>query len=367
MNGTDNNHLSPDRLEDAVRGRLSAAEMAAVRSHCATCDVCQKAWDEELRIAQGTREWARGAMKQRLAGHIARASQRRIPWPRVMAAAALVLVIAGAGILYRWMETGRETVQTYSDNVQPLLESPAPEQRKPPASAAEKQDISGSVSADNRSEVQREGNVSAENRSEVLREGNVSADSQSKVLREKKESVAPSRSDRLSTTGSGSTQNQPFAAPPAAAPLADAEVSTGTGGSREALIVWGTIAQEVPAVGKAVEEDTRAVMKDKGVSETARARGKATRMAAVQQHTFVIGQIVRGGLGLVLTPGHSGTMPAKLFRSGDTVYVTLLLDSLLTTEEIRSAYVRECTADSFQVVLPGGTTIGIRSPSGLAR
>jgi hypothetical protein len=339
MNGTDNNHLSPDQLEESARGHLSPAAMAAVRSHCAACDICQKAHDEELRIAQGTRDWARRSMKQRLAGRIARVPQRRIPWPRVMAAAALVLVIAGAGILYRWMETGRETVQTFSDNVQPQLESPAPEQRKAPAAAPEKQDLSGNVQADNRSEV----------------------------LREKKESNAPFRADRLSTTGSASTQNQSFAAPPAAAPIADAEVSTRAEGSREALIVWGTVTQEVPAVSKTVEEDNKAVMKDKGVSETAPTLGKATRMAAVQQHTFIIGQTHRGGLGQALTPGQSGTMPARLFRSADTVYVTLLLDTLLTPAEIRSVYVRECTADSFQVILPGGTTIGVRSPSGLAR
>jgi hypothetical protein len=238
------------------------------------------------------------------------------------------------------MDTGRETVQTFSDNVQPQLESPAAEQRKALATAPEKQDLSGNIPAESRSED----------------------------LREKKERPAPSRTDQLSTTGSASTLEQSYAASPATAPLADAEGYMRAGEGQEALIVWGTITQEVPAVSKAVEADNKAVMKDKGVFAATGALGKATRRDAVQQqHTFIIGQTQRGGLGQALTPGHSGTMPARLFRSADTMYVTLLLDTLLTPAEIRSAYVRECTADSFQVILPGGTTIGVRSPFGLAR
>ncbi len=54
-------------------------------------------------------------MKKKLAGQIAVASQRHVPWPQVLGAAALLVVIIGVGVLFRWREPAQERDLTFSD------------------------------------------------------------------------------------------------------------------------------------------------------------------------------------------------------------------------------------------------------------
>jgi hypothetical protein len=339
MNGTQDNHLSTEKLEDAARGRLSPVDMESVRSHCATCKSCRKALDEELRIAQGTRAWARSAMKQRLAEQVAHIPQNRIPWPRVMAAAALILVVVGVGILYQWLQTGKEAVPVFTDNVQPQTESLARKDRQPSAPAPDEQELSGHLAAEPKADA----------------------------TRTRKESAAPPGSGRSSVLRPAQISEEPAAAPFAAVQQADAGDAIHAVGTSEGLILWGT-RLPAPLTEKKKVEETRAteVMQDKATYGNMVRSSKTAGGTGVRSHTFIIDQRVPLAF-LDQKYGHPGATAAKVMRSGDTLHVTLFLDSLLTPTGIRSAFAREIPPDSFEVILPDGTTFGYRTPSGLLR
>lgn len=339
MNGTENIHLSSDTIEDAVRGRLSPADQAAVKAHCAACKSCRRTYDEELRIAQGTRAWARAAMKQRLAGRVAHMPQRSIPWPRVLAIAALILVVVGVGILYQWLQIGKETVPVFTDNVQPQAEGLARKDRQTSAPAQVEQDLSGYVATEPEADVRRT----------------------------RKESAPAPGSDRSSLLKSTHIPEEPAAAPFAAVEKADAGDAMQAAGTSEDLILRGTTIQAPLAQKKKVEESRVAeTLQDKGAGEITVEHAKATNAAAARTHTFIIGQRARVTLWRDQKDARAGATPAGVERSGDTVFVTLHLDTLLTPAGLRSAFVREFPPDSFQVVLPGGP-IGFRAPPGFLR
>ena len=117
MNGAENNHLLPETIEDAVLGRLTPEERSRVESHVLDCAMCREAMEQERLIAAGTKAWGRAAMKQKLAGRIAAASQQRTPWPHILSAAALLIVIIGIGVLFRWRSPDREPGVSFSDSV----------------------------------------------------------------------------------------------------------------------------------------------------------------------------------------------------------------------------------------------------------
>ena len=141
-----------------------------------------------------------------------------------------------------------------------------------------------------------------------------------------------------------------------------------TAGRSEELTLWGTPVRTSPAEKKKTEETHEVgMMRDKAMPDTMGAYGASATMSAVRSHTFIIEQRGRETELRGQRSRQPGATAVGLVRSGDTVYVTLLLDPLLTAAEMRSVFVRECPPDSFQIVLPDGTSIGYRTPSGYLR
>lgn len=336
MNGTDTTHLSPETIEDAALGRLPAGEREAVRTHLAGCGLCRKAYEEERVIAAGTRAWGRATMKQRLAGKITEASQRRIPWPHVLGAAALVVVVVGVGIIFRWRDPspGNELIfadSSLSDaNATPYQPAPAPG-TAPDRTTAPKQaeaEFRDDFSAGKR---EQKSHPPDEQPAHIARslasEKDKEADQQAVAVAAPEESAA-GHGAGLDVWLSGS--------------------AAGTG------LTGGMQSQPAGASQQGISRDRL---------ESARSLLKTT---AAPSPAFLIEQRLRRTLENSRGDKESPGIPAHVVRSGDTLRITLFLDSLLTAGQLRSTVARQVTPDSFIIFLPFGT-VGYRLPENIAR
>ncbi len=90
-------------LERYVLGRLQPLERAAIDTHFRGCEECRQRLEEELRLAAGVRRMARNQLQGRLSDRLLSARSPEIPWPRIAAVAATILVIAGVSVIGLWL------------------------------------------------------------------------------------------------------------------------------------------------------------------------------------------------------------------------------------------------------------------------
>jgi hypothetical protein len=338
MNGTEHDHLPQDLLEEAARGHLPADLLAAIDTHCAVCGPCRDAYREERRIAQGARSWARAALKQRLASTVAADRSRAIPWPRILAAAAVILVLAGTGLVYRWLNPGTEAPIRITET--------------------------GSVDS---LTVLAERAASTHNETRVLTETNsaISPDKKEDAVQEQDEALADQQRAKAVPS-----ETPPVV--PAAAPVMKAARTADAAGAAERteqeLIVWGA-----PLAG---ESDK----KDKGVTRTetqqtqiirngmgSRAQGTVGAAAvSPPAHVYLVTQQNILAMNRRDALARPDAIPARITRDGDTIRVVLLLTSPVSADDLRSAFVQDCPPDSFQVILPG-MRLGFKTPGGFLR
>jgi hypothetical protein len=95
--------MSSETLENFVLEKLSPAERDTVENHLAACISCREALEEERYLAAGIRSSGRAALKSRLAESLTAPDQQPAPWGRILSAAAVLVVIAGIGLVYRWL------------------------------------------------------------------------------------------------------------------------------------------------------------------------------------------------------------------------------------------------------------------------
>ena len=95
-------HLTEDNenLERYVLKRLSAEERAGAEVHLAECLQCREAVERERTLAEGVRSFAREQLKKRLKENVRQ--DIRVPWPHILSAAAMVLIVVGLGYYNDW-------------------------------------------------------------------------------------------------------------------------------------------------------------------------------------------------------------------------------------------------------------------------
>ena len=337
MNESEKNHLSTETIEDAVLGRLTHDENAGFESHLRSCPRCRRAFEQERLIAAGTKGWARATMKQKLAGRIAVTAHRRVPWPRVLGVAALLVVIIGVGVLFRWREPAQERDLTFSDTTV----SDATLKSKQPASSPAT--TSG-------------GAISTRQLTPALREDRET------VRRDKKDLPAgerqPPNEPSMQEEKDKETQPQVIMKAAPAAEVAAAE--------SEGLDVWLGGTQVRSALSGNMQAQP-AGASNQGVSLNRLEARKGTRKAeSALSPVFVIDQRPRGALHDARAANDSQNIPTHIVQSGDTLHVVLFLDSLLSPNQLRATFARQVSADSFQVVLPD-KILGYRIPQTVTR
>jgi hypothetical protein len=334
MNESEKSHLSADTIEDAVLGRLTPEIRARVESHLGACSQCRDAFEQELLLAAGIKGWARAAMKQKLAGQIAVTEQRSVPWPHLLGAAALLVVIIGVGVLFRWHEPVQEPSLTFSDTVvsdsgqKSLPQAPAPVS-EPDKMIADQYTTSPPRDA-------RE------------------------TARQDKKDVAPAAQPRPAELAD--LEGKAKEAEPAAMRAAIAEEAAKPAG----LDVWlgGNELSNAPSGGMQAQP---AGASNQGMSlNRLEARKGMRKTESASYPVFVIDQRARRALHDAYAADESLDIPTHIVRLGDTLRVTLYLDPLLTQDQMRSVYARQVSPDSFQVQLPG-RIVGYKLPSNVTR
>jgi hypothetical protein len=143
LNEPDDPHISSESLENFVLERLSPAGRAMVENHLATCASCRDALEEERYLAAGIRSSGRSALKRRLAESLTAPDQQPAPWGRIVIAAAVLVVIAGIGLVYRWL-TPVEQAPQVAEAIAPAQADKAPRDlpssEKPEASRPSKEE-----------------------------------------------------------------------------------------------------------------------------------------------------------------------------------------------------------------------------------
>jgi hypothetical protein len=96
-----------DLLERYVLGRLPEQDRQRYEHHLRRCEICQRAVRDEQGIAAGARQLGREQLKERVRGRVAAGGSAHFPWQRIAGIAALLVIITGIGIVYRWWEVSR--------------------------------------------------------------------------------------------------------------------------------------------------------------------------------------------------------------------------------------------------------------------
>ena len=125
----------PGLLEEFVLGRLDRMSTERYEEHLRTCEVCREAVDEERMIAAGAKRYGRDQLKERLRARMGEGPTRRVPWPHVLSAAAILVILIGIGITQHWFTARVAPVENLEAEGPPKdfkIESTAPEMRNEP-------------------------------------------------------------------------------------------------------------------------------------------------------------------------------------------------------------------------------------------
>ena len=334
MNSADLSHIAPEILEEAACGRLDAERSAAVKAHCAVCPRCSAAYDEELHIAHGTRSWARAALKARLASRVGSSQRTPVPWTRILAAAAVLLIIGGTGIVYQWLHVPADHA------IPTVVGAGSTDSLSAPGTSADRQEL-----ADART-MKAAPAVAPQN--EAIRNGM---------------SVTPAKREREDVARAPATA--PAAAEEVPAPVAEADRTPASRemGTASERIVWGDIIATGDMKDKAGAAPQVSIGEQSMEARGAQMQGirKAITHASLR---YTVNQEVVTGAYRSDAGDHPRQIPARVSRSGDTVHIVLLLASLVPDDAIRAATVLTFPPDSLQVHLPG-MVVGIKMPPGL--
>jgi hypothetical protein len=91
----------PDLLAEFVLGRLETGDRVRIEAHIGDCPDCAEAVRRETVVAAGIRRAGRDRLKSVLAAK-GRAMDRPVRWPRIVSVAALLAIAAGVGIYEQW-------------------------------------------------------------------------------------------------------------------------------------------------------------------------------------------------------------------------------------------------------------------------
>jgi len=126
----------PDQevLERYVLGQLTDRERQDLERVLAADPAWRQALDRELKIAAGARRLGRDRLKRRLRGTLDEPTLRTNPWPRILAAAASVVIIVGVLVISRWfgpgLDKGKGLDQPASDIALEQRQKPAPAEQE---------------------------------------------------------------------------------------------------------------------------------------------------------------------------------------------------------------------------------------------
>ena len=309
--------------------RVTEAERAHVTSMVQASAAWREALDDELHLAAGVRRAARQGLKARIASHTATSSGHPVPWPRLLAAAAAVVILVSVAVYNDWFSR-RSTLPADQITDHPAV-LPHQAARSPEVGTAQGHPSGGASKGSD--------DASSARTSELPVDARPSAATQeTKDVRTDKleRGVSPKIGSRVYRT--------------------------------EGYLFSGTGAQSVAAAaeGRAQPtEETNLMQKSVATSQRSKTNAPATAVAEPPAMRFGVSQRQPTADEKNRVPGRnkqgSGTVPVLLEQRNDSLLITLCLDTLADRASLHQATVRVIRPDSL-LVLCGRYLIGLRLP-----
>lgn len=128
MNATPERHWAEDGdlLSRYVLERVPPAGRVELERHLTACAECRALVEQERVLAAGIRRAGRDHLRARLAAQVRDGRRAAVPWPRVLAAAAVLLVIAGVLVVPRWLAVRTEAPVEMTGSRESLPEPVSP-------------------------------------------------------------------------------------------------------------------------------------------------------------------------------------------------------------------------------------------------
>jgi hypothetical protein len=340
---------SPERLEAFVLGRITDSEHEAVESHAAACDRCAQAIRSERMLAAGAKSLGRALLKERLRSGVAEPSLR-IPWPRILSAVAVLLLLVGVGWLNHWFITPEQETMMLSDKLSRESEKALPQAVSPPAVASEAPPL---ADRDERAGAPAAGPAKeAEHPALRVEEKTQGLDASPALPSKEVADIAAAESRNAVVT------------------RRDMKIAPASGG------VWveGNAIAEAPAAVRFRAGAKDALLKGKSDARTlaeseTNALSGAGAAAPPAEQTFRVRQRTATALpalrqNVQQRNGPSGTIQTLLEQTSGETVLTLYLDSLRNPVDLRNARVQQVGRDSI-IVNIGNQRIGYRLPGAL--
>lgn len=92
----------PELVEDFVLDRIEEVRRDRLEKHLSECEVCRSVVEGEKALASAVRLYGREELRQRLKTRLAARPVRVVPWPHIVSAAAVVILVVGLGVYEGW-------------------------------------------------------------------------------------------------------------------------------------------------------------------------------------------------------------------------------------------------------------------------
>lgn len=338
---SDDNHpcRDPELLERYALGGVTSPERMAIDEHCRDCAECRRLLEEELSLAAGVRRTARIQMKRRLAERLSSARRREIPWSRIAAVAATIIVVAGVSVIGVWIRR--------SDSVP----APPPEAAAPPYAAEHDMNRTGTPAIPPAAKEQHRPDrpPSPPGKGSVLAQKDIPG-------AEKSEGVASETKSRAAEAVRESERAADAAVP------REASVRSEFG---EGYWTEGIVSEEPAATGAAHRDNMNSIRRPAPEIQSRAAQKAAAQPVALNQQVALSQQPSRLLQGQELQLRAKKKAVPTLVRQVDGhLSLTLYPDSLFPPQDLQQAIVRRSGDDSLLIQV-GSQLIRYRLPSSL--
>ena len=99
-------------IERFILKKLNPKERNELEDHLRICEVCKQEVRAQQMLVAGIRRSGREAFKARLREKVGLLPEQRIPWPHILSAAAVIVILLSVGIYNRWFETVKQPENT---------------------------------------------------------------------------------------------------------------------------------------------------------------------------------------------------------------------------------------------------------------
>jgi hypothetical protein len=311
-----------------VLGRVAPAARTPLDAHILTCDRCRQTLERERLLAAGVRRLGRDRLKDSLAETIRVRPALIYPWPRILAAAAVIVVAGGIALYARWTALERERPEPTTAKIDSSRGTGSMTTEAPALELPEHRPARSSRKQDQPAEPEKEG---------------------------KKEMMA--RQDHVEGKGEegrGGTGD------------ATAAVPAVTGNDQEqpaGVDEWWT--GEHVLLGGPGDSLMSDVNPSVGMEKSAPVEQRSHDAKTAQD--ILLDQLPLSDLPAVVrksqTTGGAGAVPIHVGRRGGSLHLTLYVSPMFSASELQRATVRRISDDSLLISV-GDAVISVRAPGG---